>query len=424
MQVRKNKKQVLFMVLALIAGGNVYAGGGGQNSGGTASQQAEQGGSQTITFWHTYSDTEEAVFKNEVLPLWKQKFPNITVDAVRQDSGQYHQMLIISFGTGQSPDVARVDIVNTAAYAKQGGLVALSDFSDFTALSTSLLEGPLSTSLYRGKYYGLPLDTNCKAAVLNTNILKNTLGITKDSFTMEEFIAAARTRGAYSLNVSGVGGWDMYPYFWLFGGVLTDTGFTRASGYLDSAQSVRSIQRLLELHDAKVFTIRDVDGSLDAWDGINSEYAMFFEGPWFFGAYEEKASSGIIASTIPTYEGRSASVVGGENIVVFSTSKKQEAAYEFTKFMLSEEAQLAMLKAGQIPVLKSLVNNAAVTSNPVWSVYMRQLSTGAATRIPTANPAALDEVWSDTMNNIFVDRKDIQAELSTAAKLIDEQLAR
>lgn len=128
------------MVLALIASGNVYAGGAGQ-SGGTASQQVDQGG-QTITFWHTYSDTEEAVFKNEVLPLWNQKFPNITVEAVRQDSGQYHQMLIISFGTGQSPDVARVDIVKTAAYAKQGGLVALSDFSDFTTLSTSLLEAP------------------------------------------------------------------------------------------------------------------------------------------------------------------------------------------------------------------------------------------------------------------------------------------
>jgi multiple sugar transport system substrate-binding protein len=424
MQIRKTKNLVLFMVLALIVGGNVYAGGAGQSSGGTASQQVEQGGSQTITFWHTYSDTEEAVFKNEVLPLWKQKFPNITVDAVRQDSGQYHQMLIISFGTGQSPDVARVDIVNTAAYAKQGGLVALSDFSDFTTLSTLLLEGPLSTNLYRGKYYGLPLDTNCKAAVINTNVLKNTLGITKDSFTMEEFIAAARLRGAYSLNVSGVGGWDMYPYFWLFGGVLTDAGFTRASSYLDSTQSVQAIQRLLELHDAKVFTIRDVDGSVDAWDGINSEYAMFFEGSWFWGAYEEKANSGIIASTIPTYEGRSTSVVGGENIVVFSTSKKQQAAYEFAKFMLSEEVQLAMLKAGQIPVLKSLVNNAAITLNPVWSVYMQQLSTGASTRIPTANPSAVDEIWSDAMNNIFVDKKDIQAELSAAAKLIDEQLAR
>lgn len=47
--------------------------------------------------------------------------------------------------------------------------------------------------------------------------------------TMEAFIEAAKDRGTYSLNVSGVGDWDMYPYFWLFGGTLTDDGFTKAT---------------------------------------------------------------------------------------------------------------------------------------------------------------------------------------------------
>ena len=40
-------------------------------------------------------------------------------------------MIVTSFGTGMSPDVARVDIANIAAYAKQGGLAALSDYADF-----------------------------------------------------------------------------------------------------------------------------------------------------------------------------------------------------------------------------------------------------------------------------------------------------
>ena len=92
----------------------------------------------------------------------------------------------------------------------------------------------------------------------------------------------------------------MYPYFWLFGGVLTDDGFTTASGYLDSDASIAAMQKIVELHDEKVLTIRDVDGSVDAWDGINSEYAMFFEGPWYFGSYEDSLSKGITAATIPT----------------------------------------------------------------------------------------------------------------------------
>ena len=371
----------------------------------------------TLTFWHTYGDGEEAQFKDVVLPMWNELHPEITIDAVRQDGGQYHEMIVTSFGTGQSPDVARIDIVNTAAYAAQGGLVALSDMEDFAALKDTFLEGPLSTNLYQGSYYGLPLDTNCKAAVVNTAIMKE-LGIEGAPATMEEFIAAAETRGSYSLNVSGVGDWDLYPYFWLFGGALTDEGFTKASGYLDGAASVQAIQTMLDLHAKKVFTIRDVDGSVDAWDGINSEYAMFFEGPWFFGSYEEKLSQGIIASTVPTYEGRSASVVGGENLAVFATGKNPAAAYEFAKFMTSEAVQLAMLEKGQLPVLKSLVNNDKVLDNPVWSVYMAQLESASA-RIPSPNNEQIKQVWSDAMTEIFVNGADVQTTLTAAAQQMD-----
>ena len=49
------------------------------------------------------------------------------------------------------------------------------------------------------------------------------------------------------------------------------------------------MNKLIELHDSRVLTIRDVDGTSDAWDGISTgEYAMFFEGPWYFGSYEDK----------------------------------------------------------------------------------------------------------------------------------------
>ena len=374
----------------------------------------------TLTFWHTYGDAEEAQFKDVVLPLWEKAHPNIKIDAVRQDGGQFHEMIVTSFGTGMSPDVARVDITNVAAYAKQGGLVALSDFADFAELSAAYLEAPLSTNLYQGKYYGLPLDTNCKAAVVNTNVLKE-LGLNEVPATMEEFLAAAKDRGTYSLNVSGVGDWDMYPYFWLFGGTLTDEGFTKATGYLDSEASIAAINKLLELHDQKIFTIRDVDGSVDAWDGINSEYAMFFEGPWYFGSYEDCAAKGIVAATIPTYEGRSASVVGGENVAVFSTSEHPDAAYEFAKFLTSTEAQLALLQAGQLPILKSLVDSDEVQSNPVWSVYMKQMESARA-RIPSPNNSAIQEIWSEAITSIFVEGADVAGTLHDAAARIDAQL--
>lgn len=432
--MKANFSRIVALVLALVMLALCMTGCGGQNTpaatDGTGAPQPSEAANPdstdleeeiTITFWHTYGDSEEAQFLNVVMPLWEAAHPNIKVEAVRQDSSQYHQMIVTSFGTGMSPDVARIDITNVAAYAAQGGLTAISDFADFGDISADYLEAPLSTNLYQGKYYGLPLDTNCKAAVVNQNVLAE-LGLSQVPATMEELIEAAKDRGTYSINVSGVGDWDMYPYFWLFGGTLTDDGFTQATGYLDSEASIAAFNKLIELHDQKIFTIRDVDGTVDAWDGINSEYAMFFEGPWYFGSYADSEAKGIVASTIPTYEGRSTSVVGGEDIVVFATSKHQEAAYEFAKFMTTQEVQLALLEAGQLPILKSLVENDAVQSNPVWSVYMEQMETAKA-RIPSPNNSTIQEIWSEMVTSIFVEGADVAEALHDAAVRMDEQLS-
>ena len=373
----------------------------------------------TITFWHTYGDAETPVIDEVIIPMFEAANPDIKVEAVRQ-SGDFNQMLVTALGTGVVPDVARVDITKTSAYAKLGGIVAMDEIEGFDALKDAVLEAPLSTNLWNGHYYGLPLNTNCKAAVVNLNVLKE-LGFDEPPATMEEFVAACKEKapGQYKLNVSGLGDWDLYPYFWLFGGKLTDEGFTTASGYLDSAESVAAINTMLELHEDGVFTIRDVDGTPDAWDGINSEYAMFFEGPW--APFNEEA--GIVPALIPTWNGKSVSVVGGENIVIFSGSQKQDAAFRFVTFMLSEEVQLELLKVGVIPTLKSCVDSEAVQADPKWSVYMKQLES-AQSRIPTPQASTVEQLWQDAMTEIFIEGADVQSTLTNYAAEIDIELAK
>ena len=374
-------------------------------------------GVTTITFWHTYGDSETPVLNDVIIPMFEAANPDIKVDAVRQ-SGDFNQMLVAALGTGVVPDVARVDITKTSAYAKLGGIVAMDGFAGFDALKDAVLAGPLSTNLWNGHYYGLPLNTNCKAAVINLEQMK-ALGFDGAPATMEEFIAACKEKapGEYKLNVSGFGDWDMYTYFWLFGGVLTDESFTKAGGYLDSAASVAAINAIKQMHDDGVFTIRDLDGTPDAWDGINSQYAMFFEGPWF------PFTDAIVPALIPTVNGKTASIVGGENIVIFSGSQKQDAAFKFAQFMLTEEVQLKLLEVGVIPTLKSCVDSDAVKNNPKWSVYMKQLES-AQSRIPTPQASAVEQLWTDAMTMIFVEGADVQKTLTDTAAQIDAELAK
>lgn len=392
-----------------------------------AAETAKEAAAENVklTFWHTYGDAEEPVFNDSVISAFQEKYPNIQIEVLRQEGGQFNQLITTAFGTGQTPDVARVDIANIAAYAKQDGIIALDGMAEFNALKDQCLAGPLSTNLYKGKYYGLPLDTNCKAAVMNMNVMKK-LGLSKAPATMEEFIDASKKVGGgkYTLNVSGVSDWDLFPYFWLFGGTVTDPGFTKATGYLDSPASIAALQKMLDLHKDKIFTIRDIDGTADAWDGIKTDkYAMFFEGPWYWSSNPDYKDKNIALAPIPTYNGKAATVVGGEDVAIFKNCQHQKEAFQFIQFLLSDEAQMIMAKVGQMPVLKSAVNNDQIKNDPVMSVYQKQLES-AYTRIPSPQASAIVQIWSDEVTKAFQGKETAEAVLKTAAAKIDAELVK
>jgi len=377
-----------------------------------------------ITFWHNYgADKESPYFEEVILPMFEEQYPNIKVTVVAQGNDQYREQIVVSAGTDTAPDVARLDLSDIAGLAKLGALYPLDDMEGFAELKASVFEGPMSTNLYQGKYYAMPLDTNCKTAVFNMATLEK-IGLTEVPATMEEFIEASKGAGFPTINVSSAGEWDFMPYFWLFGGVATNPEFTQATGYLDSQASIDAVNKLVELHNEGIFTIKEIDGSTDAWDGIKSgEYATFFEGPWFFAFTGDWKELGLQPALIPSYNGTTTSVVGGESIGVFATSKHPEEAYKFVEFLLSEEVQVLMgQEMGQMPVNKAAAANEELTSDEVWSVYLEQLNT-AQTRIPSPDSPTIQQYLKDAFDGILRGDMTTEDALTEAAQLIDAVLA-
>lgn len=420
-----------FSVAAIMTLSLVLTGcGNDSDTAGKATQQAttsEKSAEKVkLTYWHTYGDAEDPYFNSTILPLFQKKFPNIELEAVKQDNGQYNQLITTAFATNQTPDVARVDVNSVASYASLGGIINVDGFEGFKEIKDQCLEAPMATNLYKGKYYGLPLDTNCKAAVINMDFMKK-LGFSEAPKTMEEIIDASKkaSSGKYTITVSGVGDWDLYPYFWLFGGVLTDDQFTKATGYLDSPQSIAALQKIVDLHKDKVLTIRDIDGTPDAWNEIlkPDAFAMFFEGPWFFSAKPEYKDKNVVAAPIPTYNGKSTSIVGGEDVVIFKNSKHQKEAFELVKFLMSEEVQMLMATQGQFPALKSAADKDQIKNNPIFSTYQKQLET-AKLRIPSPQNTAINQHWSDEVTKALLGQTTAEAALKAAAAAIDEELSK
>jgi multiple sugar transport system substrate-binding protein len=384
-------------------------------------------GMVTLTFWHNFSEgTESDYIADTIVPLFEERNPGIKVDAVAQGNDQYNNLIITALGTGSTPDIARIDLTDLANYADLGGVIALDDMPGFQETADSLFPGPLSTALYKGKYYGLPLGTNTKVAVCNMDVMKK-LGFDSPPKTMEEFIAASKkmSPGEPVISVSSVGEWDILPYIWLFGGDVTDPGYNQASGYFDSDTTVDAVKQIKKLYDEKVLAIRDLDGTPDAWDGIQTgSYAMILEGPWFFTFISDYADKNIVPAVIPSWKGSTSSIVGGEDIVVFQSSDHPQEAFEFIKFLLSEEIQVMMGEnMGQMPVNMKAALDPAISDDPIWSVYLEQLKTAKA-RIPSPRKQLIQDHEKDTMMMIFNDGKPVKESLSTGAILIDEELAK
>ena len=206
------------------------------------------------------------------------------------------------------------------------------------------------------------------------------------------------------------------------GGSVTDASLTKATGYLNGPDSVAALQFLVDLKKAGQLGPATFGGDPKTDVGYaKDQYANILDGPWMIPIFKDQyPDKQVQLAAMPAGKGGSVSVVGGEDIVIFKSSKQQAAAWEFTKFMLSKEAQTAMGKVGQMPVLNELVGSADLPS--YYGVFMEQLKTAMA-RTPHPKWPKIDEAIGTAFTLALKGDKTPQAALDAAAKTVDDLLA-
>lgn len=404
--------------LALTAGaaGSLLAACGGSSSG---------NGPTTITFWHTYNVTgpETETLVKKVIPAFNKKFPNITVKQQQIPYDSMLQKLTASVAGGKGPDVVRADIIWMPQLAKIGALVKMDDMLD----KDLFYPGPLQTCIYKGNYYGLPLDTNTRVVIYNKEVLEKA-GISSIPTTTADFKAAclkitALGKDFYGYSEGSLDPWITLPWVWCFGGEVTDDAFSKATGYINSANSVAALAYLSDLYHTKAVSPGILGGSnLSPSDALTKGQTGFIiDGPWM---------PGIFASSAPKLQydmavmpagpnGHTASVVGGEDIAILSSSKNLDAAREFVKFMTSAEAQILMAQVGQMPTLKSVADDSSL---PAYLKTFNEQIQFAKPRTVSPNYPKISTILSDAFNKALRNQLTPQAALDQAAQLIDAQL--
>jgi multiple sugar transport system substrate-binding protein len=397
---------------------------------GVAGQEPDTSVSGTVTFWNGYAadGAEIDTFVDTVLPMFSELYPNVTVEHQEIPYDDLRQKLVTGLAGGVLPDVLRADIIWVPEFADQGALLALDEeMPDFADIAATTFPGPLSTNKYGDHYYGLPLDTNTRVLFLNDAVME-AAGISAAPATIEDFEAAmAQVKeklgpDVYGYAEGGTGAWSVLPWIWSFGGGITNDDLTQASGVLNGPETVAAVTRLKEWLDKGYLSPSILGGGTATSDQFgNGQTATVLEGPWMPGIFANQFPELAFSyAPVPAGPAGSQSVVGGEDIVVFSDTDAKEASLAFVRFMLSEPVQLAMGKIGQMPVLTGLVGNAELPES--YPTFMEQLKTANA-RTPVPAWPKIDEAVSNAVLKALRGDAPVQGALDEAAAIVDGLLA-
>ncbi len=383
----------------------------------------------TITFWTSYSASESPTLEKTIIPAFEKANPNIIVKHVAFSHDDLYQKLLTGVLSKTLPDVVRSDVAWVPTFA-QGNIFANLDgkggMSDFAKLSKAVYPGPLSTNYYGGHYYGLPLDTNTRVMFANMDAFAKA-GITTPPKTWADMLAAAPLLKAQGIQLyadGGTGGWNVLPWIWSAGGAITNATNTTSKGYINGSKTVAAVQFLTDLYNAGAINdgMLGASGGISGFDGVpKGNYAMTLDGPWMnpiwgsvYPAFKPTQA------LVPAGAAGSISVVGGEDINVIASSKNKAAAQQFMRYMLSKEAQLALLQAGQLTVLQSLQSEVTAI-HPYYATFLQQLSNAKA-RTPVPNYPKIDQIIGTQVALAMQGKESAQQAMDEAAAQIEPLL--
>jgi multiple sugar transport system substrate-binding protein len=430
---------MVFMVSVIVAG----CGGNKENSPSesiapsSSSQEPSPSASEseakkeepvTVEFWHAFGEGEEKVLLEEVLPKFNEKYAHITIKATRMPTENLEQQVLTAAAGGAVPDLMRMDNTWIARMAKEGALQPVNDFPGFEEIKARSFEGPMSTNFYDGQYYGVPLDTNTKIAVYNKELLAEA-GASEPPKTIEEIVALAKVlkgKDKFGMTIGGPDAWNMPPWFWTLGGVITDENYTTASGFLNGDASVKALETIVSWNDEGLLAPPILGGQPGTWEGLRGEegipatYMMINEGPWFFGILGDDVKDTMIPAKMPNGpDGKSHSVIGGQDLVFFNGAKQPEAAWAFAQFLLSDEIQtLLAVKTGAIPAIKNAANAEELKSIYYFDEYVAEMETAYA-RTPSANWNEISDIFGKAFESALRKEAAPKDALDKAAKEID-----
>ncbi|OJG00135.1 ABC transporter substrate-binding protein [Pararhizobium antarcticum] len=260
-----------------------------------------------------------------------------------------------AYSTGQAPDIIAIDNPEHALFSSRGAFL---DLTDMIAKSTEIktanyFPGPLASTMWDGKNYGVPKATNTIALYYNKDMFKaKGLDPSKPPQTWDELLDAARKLTDPAANVYGLafsakaseeGTFQFLPWAQMAGG-----------GYeaINSEGSIKALDVWKTIIEEKLASQDSLTrGQWDSTGTFNSgNAAMAISGPWELDRMltEAKFEWGVTLLPVPEAGAERSSAMGDFNWAIFSNTQHPAEAFKVLEYFASQDTRM-FSDFGQLP---------------------------------------------------------------------------
>lgn len=326
----------------------------------------------TIVYWHWNREDRQAAL-DPLIERFEQE-TGIKVETQMVVWEELPQKLLVSIAGGVAPDVTAISSDRGMALLLQGFYEDLKPFIendttyDFDDLLPNALEMWQSNG---GEQFAFPFDLDISGLFYNPSLFDNAgLPYPDASLTWDQTLELAKqltvdTDGDGRVNqhgfINGFMLWD--TLVWTYGGdLLTPDGrnhalaSTEARAGLEMWREISQPEVNLDWGDAASFGFASPTNAFGA-----GRAAMVPIGAWGPSAFwRDQATGRYVVDFDVTFMPKSADhdraiPLAGQGLGMVSASENKEAAWEFIKFMSSQDVQeVSARDLGQFPVLRSV----------------------------------------------------------------------
>ena len=347
-----------------------------------------------LVYWPA-PNPEEIELADTLVKEWNRSHPDIIVHMqplpVNLSS---EEVLMAAIAAKTTPDVcSNIWPGSVPEYARAGALVKLNSFPDFDSLINARV-GRETEQQYQsidGNFYQIPWKTNPTMMIYNKKLF-NQAGIKEPPRTYSEFLNDA-PKLTYDANGDGVvDHWmcyrDVRPMWWqrffdffaFYKAASNGKAFTSNGEIVADTQAMDKVFTFFRTCYQKGFMPRTYFSYDPLMEGV---VATEFVGPYTISyikkSYGDKIDYGIAPIPVPDGHVGPVDTYGDhKGVAIFSTTKHPREAWEFLKFLLSERADLELLKiASQLPVRTNLLSTEDFSNffddNPNMKIFAEEI---------------------------------------------------